>query len=180
MKTLREALCQTNSVELLSRAYLAWGAAHGLRSQLIPHVAEVMRRVEVAAGDEHERFWPVELTALVHEIPPTRLGATLRRVGMTDVVSRVLAILNGFGHVWRVKEGKERQAYVRRHRAHLEGLLLFEVAHEGTATEAMRAVACLGGLEEQLEKWEARLAAARSGSSDHQDERQSLILSHCI
>ena len=77
MKTLREALCQKNSVLLLSRTYSAWGAANGLRSQLIPHVAEVMRQVEVAARDEHERFWPVKLTALVHEIPPTKLGTTL-------------------------------------------------------------------------------------------------------
>ena len=166
MKTLREALCQKNSVELLSRTYPAWRAAHGLCSQLIPHVAEVMRRVEVAAGDEHERFWPVKLTVLVHEIPPTKLGTTLRRAGMADAASRVLEILNGFGNVWRVKEEEELQKYVRGHRAHIEGLLLFEVAHEGAATEAMRSVARLGGLEEQLEKWEARLAAARSGSSD--------------
>jgi len=166
MKTLREALCQKNSVELLSRTYPAWRAAHGLCSQLIPHVAEVMRRIEVAAGDEHERFWPVKPTALVHEIPPTNLGTTLRRTGLADVDSRVLAILNGFGHVWRVKEEKERQEYVRGHRAHLEGLLLFEVVHEGAATEAMRSVARLGGIEKRLEKWEARLAAARSGSSD--------------
>jgi len=98
---------------------------------------------------------------------------------MADAASRVLEILNGFGNVWRVKEEEELQKYVRGHRAHIEGLLLFEVAHEGAATEAMRAVAHegaateamravarLGGLEEQLEKWEARLAAARSGSSD--------------
>ena len=64
------------------------------------------------------------------------------------------------------KEGEELRKYVKGHRAHLEGLLLFEVAHEGAATEAMGAVARLGGLEERLEKWEARLAAARSGSSD--------------
>ena len=125
-----------------------------------------MRRVEVVAGDEHKRFWPVKLTALVHEIPPTKLGTTLRRTGIANAASLVLAILDGFGHVWRVKEGKERQEYVRRHRAHLEGLLLFEVAHEGAATETMRAVARLGGLEEQLEKWEACLAAARLGSSN--------------
>ena len=112
-----------------------------------------MRRVEVAAGDEHERFWPVKLTALVHEMPPTKLGTTLRRAGIVDVAPHALAILQGFGHVWRVKGGEELQKYVSGHRAYLESLLLFEVAHEGTATEAMRAVACLGGLEKRLEKW---------------------------
>ena len=96
----------------------------------------------------------------------TKLGTTLRRAGMADAASRVLEILNGFGNVWRVKEEEELQKYVRGHRAHIEGLLLFEVAHEGAATEAMRSVARLGGLEEQLEKWEARLAAAHSWSSD--------------
>jgi len=125
-----------------------------------------MRRVEVAAGDEHKRFWPVKLTALVHEILPTNLGTTLWRTGLADVASRVLAILNGFGHVWRVKEGEELQKYIRGHRAQLEGLLLFEVAHEGAVTEAMRSVARLGCLEERFEKWEARLAAAHSWSSD--------------
>jgi hypothetical protein len=139
-----------------------------------------MRRVEVAAGDEHERFWPVKLTALVHEISPTELSATLQRAGMADVARHVLAILNGFGHVWRVKEGEELRKYVRGHRAHLEGLLLFEVAHEGAATEAMGAVARLGGLEERLEKWETRLAAARSGSSDDIRTRGEASLSHCI
>ena len=68
--------------------------------------------------------------------------------------------------MWRVKEGEELQKYIRGHRAQLEGLLLFEVAHEGAVTEAMRSVARLGGIEKRLEKWEARLAAARSGSSD--------------
>ena len=123
MTTLREALCQKNSVdELLSRTYSAWRVTNELRSQLIPHIAEVMQRVEVAAGDEHERFWSVKLTALVHEMPPADLDATLRRAGIADVASRVLAILKGFGHVWRVKEGEELQKYITGHRAHLEGL----------------------------------------------------------
>jgi len=167
MNTLREALCQKNSVELLSRTFSAWGAVNGLRSQFIPHVAEVMQRVEVAAGGEHDRFWSVKLTALVHEIPLPALGATLQRTGMADVASHVLAILNGFGHVWRVKDERELQKYVSGHRAYLESLLLFEMAHEGTATEAMRAVARLGGLEKRVEEWSVRLAVVPSGSSDY-------------
>jgi hypothetical protein len=167
MNPLREALCQKNSVELLRRSSSSWEAANGLRPQPVPRVAEVMRRVEVAAGDERARLWPVKLAALVHEIPPTELGATLRRAGVADVASRVLSIIHGFGHVWRVKDGEGRQKYVRRHRAYLEGLRLFEVAHEGAATEAMRAVARLGGLEERLGEWGARIAAAHSRSCDY-------------
>ena len=165
MNTLQEALCQKNSVELLSRMFSAWGAVNELRSQFIPHVAEVMRRVEVAAGDEYERFWSVKLTALEHEIPPTELVETLQNARMADMASRVLAIINGFGHVWRIKDKEELQKYVSEHRAYLESLLLFEVAHEGKATEAMRAAARLGGLEERIEEGNARLAAAHSGSS---------------
>jgi len=166
MNILREALCQKNTVERLNRTFSACGAVNGLRSQFIPHVAEVIQRVEVAAGDEHERFWSVKLTALVHELPPTELVATLQRAEVADVASRILAILNGFGHVWRIKNKEELQKYVNGHRAYLESLLLFEVAHEGVATEAMRAVASLGGLEERLEEWSAHLAAAHSRSVD--------------
>jgi hypothetical protein len=123
MNTLRESLCQKNSVELLSRTFSPWKGTNGLRSQFIPHVAKVIRRVEVAAGDEHERFWFVKLTALVHEITPTELAATLQRAEMADMASCVLAIINGFGHVWRVKEERELQQYVSGHRAYLEALL---------------------------------------------------------
>jgi hypothetical protein len=36
-------------------------------------------------------------------------------------------------------------------------LLLFELAHEGAPTEAMRATARLSGLEQAMETWVARL-----------------------
>ena len=166
MNTLRAILCQKNTVEQLTRTFSAAGTVHCLRSTLIPHVAAVMQRVEVATGEEHERFWVVKLAALMHEIPPTELGATLQCAGVADVATCILAILNGFGQVWRIKTQDERQRYVNAHRVYLKSLLLFEVAHEGAATDEMRAVASLGGLKEQLETWSARLAAAHLRSTD--------------
>lgn len=166
MHTLREILCRKNSVEELTRAFSVGGTADELRSHFIPHVAAVLQRVEVAAGDEHARLWSVKLTALVHEIPPTELVATLQSAGMADVASRILAIVNGFGQVWKIQTQEEMQSYVNAHRADLAALLLFEVAHEGAATEAMRAVAALGGLRERIEKWSAHLATVYARNAD--------------
>jgi hypothetical protein len=56
---------------------------------------------------------------------------------------------------------------------HLEPLLLFEVAHEGAATDAMRAAARLGGYEENLEIWVRRLASDQQSSSDIEFEGEA-------
>jgi hypothetical protein len=65
----------------------------------------------------------------------------------------------GFGDVWRVRTKADADALVARHSGRVRALLLFEVAHEGSATEAMRMVARRAGLEDELEGWLLRMDA---------------------
>jgi hypothetical protein len=65
----------------------------------------------------------------------------------------------GFGDVWRVRSDADAAAFVERHDGRVRALLLFEVAHEGAATEAMRTVARQAGLEGELEGWLRRMGA---------------------
>jgi len=123
-----------------------------------------MQRVETAAGQEQARLWPVKLTALVHEIVPTELLTTLQHLGMADVAVGVTTLVQQFGGIWRVKDEAAMHEYVSIHRTYLEPLLLFEVAHEGTATTAMRTAAQLSGLDEGLAQWIVRLAVGRNDS----------------
>jgi hypothetical protein len=46
---------------------------------------------------------------------------------------------------------------VQRDDDRVRALLLFEVAHEGEATEAMRAVAREAGIEDELDGWLRRM-----------------------
>jgi hypothetical protein len=65
----------------------------------------------------------------------------------------------GFGDVWRVRTEADADAFVARHSGRVRALLLFEVAHEGSASEAMRMVARRAGLEDELEGWLLRMDA---------------------
>jgi hypothetical protein len=64
-------------------------------------------------------------------------------------------IVPGFGEVWQ--PDLDLEAYVGRHGPHLRALLLFELAHEGAATPAMRAAAERGGLAPEFSAWERAL-----------------------
>ena len=62
-----------------------------------------------------------------------------------DITRLVCDIIEGFGDIWKINDESHLREYVSWRQSHLEPLLLFEVAHEGAATEAMRATARLGG-----------------------------------
>jgi hypothetical protein len=103
------------------------------------HIEAVSARIRAAAPDDlRERLLRA---AAVHEdrdrVPP-------------DVADIVL----GFGEVWRVNGRAEVASYVERHAKHLRALLLFELAHEGAATDAMRAAADEGGFRDEFAGWE--------------------------
>ena len=124
----------------------------------------VYARVERAAGPASPAAWPLKLTALVHEQPPARVGRVLARAGLADQARLVRSIVASFGEIWKARDRRALATFARRHRHRLGPLLLFEVAHEGAATAAMREVARHGGLERLLTSWLARLAppAARN------------------
>ena len=103
------------------------------------HIEEVSARIRAAAPDDlRERLLRA---AALHEDPD---GVP------TDVADIVL----GFGEVWRIGGAAEVTAYAQRHADHLRALLLFELAHEGAATDAMRAVAAEAGLAVEFGGWE--------------------------
>jgi hypothetical protein len=109
------------------------------------HIEEVSARIRAAAPDDlRERLLRA---AAVHE-DRDRVPADV-----TDVVL-------GFGEVWRLDGRAELAAYVERHADHLRALLLFELAHEGAATDAMRAAAGEGGLADEFSAWERAVRSA--------------------
>jgi hypothetical protein len=137
-----------------------------IRAQLTPHVVEVIHRAEIVMGDEQTRFWPAKLAALLHEMSIAEVEEALRQMEFGDVARLVCDIIEGFGHIWKIKDESQLREYVFRRQSHLGPLLLFEVAHEGAATDAMRAAARLGGYEENLEIWVGRLASSQRSSSN--------------
>jgi hypothetical protein len=159
-ENLRELFQRSNTLRYLERIISERAWSEAIRAQLTPHVVEVIRRVEVAIGAEQERFWPVKLAALLHEMSLAELEEALRRMEFDDVARLVCDIIEGFGDIWKINGESQLREYVIRRQSHLEPLLLLEVTHEGAATDAMREAARLGGYEAHLDAWVGRLASA--------------------
>jgi hypothetical protein len=120
------------------------------------HVDGVVRRVEATAPDDLRRL--VLLVAEVHEErEPDALRSAAKAAGAERDTDAVVALALAFGEVWTVTDAASCDDYVGRHAGHLRALLLFELAHEGAATDAMRAVADRSGLGAQLGAWEGAL-----------------------
>jgi hypothetical protein len=140
--------------------------ARALSVPFVPHLDDVYARLGHAMGTREPHAAALRLAAVVHEQAPAQIVRALTRAGRSRAAPVVAAVVAGFGEVWKAADADDLAAYVRRHRGHLRPLLLFEVAHEGGATPAMRAAASLGGLTGPMVRWTARLAArtARSGT----------------
>ena len=95
------------------------------------------------------------VSARIRAIAPLDLRDPLLRAAETHERE----LVPGFGEVWRLDDV---DGYVRRHAGRLRALLLFELAHEGAATEAMRAAAARGGIADEFSEWETRLTRGRS------------------
>jgi hypothetical protein len=91
------------------------------------------------------------VAARIQAIAPPDLRDPLLRATETHEVEPV----PGFGEIWR--PDRDLDDYVRRHTGRLRALLLFELAHEGAATHAMRAAAARGGIAGEFANWETRL-----------------------
>jgi hypothetical protein len=132
--------------------------ARALAVPFVPHLDEVYARLVHAMGAREPHAAALHLAAVVHEQAPAQIVRALTRAGRGRAAPVVTAVVAGFGEVWKASDADALAAYVRRHRGHLRPLLLFEVAHEGGATPAMRAAARLGGLAGPMARWTARLA----------------------
>jgi hypothetical protein len=138
-----------------------WHLRHLMRvmptpGQTMAHVDEVGRRLEAAApGDLREL---TIMVATVHEErEPERLRKAALAAGAGRDADAVVAIALGFGEVWQVTDEASLDEYVARHAGHLRALLLFELAHEGAATDAMAAAAQRGGIEREFAGWAAAI-----------------------
>jgi len=122
--------------------------------QTTAHVDAVSRRLEIAAPDDLREL--TIMVATVHEERrPERLRKAALAVGAGRDADAVVAIALGFGEVWQVTDESSLDEYVARHAGHLRALLLFELAHEGSATDAMTAAAQRGGIEREFAGWAA-------------------------
>jgi hypothetical protein len=143
-------------------ATIAAAAAGGeleplLATDVSTHVGEVYRRLEAGLDEGSTLAVPLRVTVLVHEEPPERLPALLGHAGLAEFSPIVLAVVGAFGRLWKLRNERDAMDYVKLHRPWLEPLLMFELAHEGVLTGAMRWVARLGGVGQAAERWAGRL-----------------------
>jgi len=129
--------------------------------ELQEHVADVYARFERAA-DSSDDVWWVKLAVLVHEQDHDAVDGILERAGFADVSLPVRSLLRSFGRMWKISEGGDLAAFVDEQKGAIRPLLLFELAHEGSATATMNAVAKAAAIEPDLERWASRLLMAPS------------------
>jgi hypothetical protein len=110
----------------------------GVRARAAAVAPEDLRAVVLEAARIHEERDPARLRALTED-------------------EQAIAVALAFGEIW---SEADLGAYATRHAAILRPLLLFELAHEGTATDAMRAVARAGDAGDEFAAWERALPSA--------------------
>jgi hypothetical protein len=132
-----------------------------LSGKVSDHIRRVYERLERAVDEELAPS--LRLTVLVHEVAPDHVPALLDRIGLPDFTPIVTSIVHAFGRLWKLRSDDDLADFVRAHEPCLAPLLLFELAHEGAPTVAMRRIARLAGLERSFEGWAARLVASLSG-----------------
>jgi len=130
---------------------------HNLPARLFEHIGDVYRRLELAADQDFSGSAQLRLAVLLHEESPASIPYLLECGGFSDFLPTVHAVVGGFGEVWKATADRELADYVGTHKAHLESLLLFELAHEGGATPRMERAAELGDLGLTFRRWAARL-----------------------
>jgi hypothetical protein len=159
---LRRRLEQPGSYPAIEAACRSGALARVLPVELFDHIGIVYDRLEKAADAPSPAVAPLRLTVLLHEQSPGSLPSLLATAGLSDFAPIVLAVVGGFGKLWKTRTDDEIGAYVVAHQDDLASLLLFELAHEGRATDRMERAAELGGLDRSFRRWAARLRAGQS------------------
>jgi hypothetical protein len=126
--------------------------------KLFDHIGIVYDRLERIVGAHFQAIVPLRLAVLLHEEAPNALPRLVAAAGFSEFAP----LIGGFGELWKTTGEDEIAAYANAHRAHLDSLLLFELAHEGRATVAMERAAARGGLANSFERWASRLATVPS------------------
>src|SRR5262245_12580365 len=156
-RSLRSLLGRFGSYPAVETA-VARELHHHVPVTLFEHIGDVYRRLELATDRDFSGIAQLRLAVLLHEESPPTLPRLLAAGGFSDFIPAVHAVGGGFGEVWKARADRELADYVGAHRAHLESLLLFELAHEGRATAAMERASELGALKVTFGRWAGRLA----------------------
>jgi hypothetical protein len=162
--SLRRLLSERGSYPIIAAA-AASGELDHFPVRLFDHIGDVYRRVETAADDDRVAIAQLRLTALVHEERPESIPTLLESGDdVSDFVPTVVAVIDAFGRVWKVRTEDDLRAYVERNRTHLPSILLFELSHEGRPTAWMERAAAVGGLRDTFASWAARLSRLENHS----------------
>ena len=154
---LRRLLEREGSYPAIAAAAAAGELRDVLPTRIFSHIGEVYDRLEGAAGPDFPDIAALRLMALVHEERPSRARVLVEDTGFAEAASAIAAVLTGFGEVWRADSDEKLREYAREHGARLAPLLLFELAHAGRSTAAMKRAAHFGGLELPFQRWARRL-----------------------
>jgi hypothetical protein len=157
MIQLRPLLERCGSYSAIEAACKSDELAQDFSVPLFEHIGIVYHRLERVADTSLPTIAPLRLAVLLHEQSPASLPSFLAAAGFSDFASIVLAVIRGFGQLWKTNTDDEIAEYALAHRDHLDSLLLFELAHEGRATRQMERAAELGGLDLNFKRWAARL-----------------------
>jgi hypothetical protein len=157
-EALRRLLGATPSLPGVRAAAESGELGFALATDFTEHVAAVYGRVERAVADEPCAL-ALKLVALVHEEQAARVGALLERAGVAAEAPLAAAVVADFGALWKLGDRADHERFACARVDRLRPLLLFEIAHEGEATAAMRSVASVAGLDEALVGWLQRLRA---------------------
>lgn len=123
-----------------------------LAAAITEHVLTIASRVDRLSRSSRSRVGLLLAAALHHE-PPDKTFNILEEAGLAELAPFVADMLVGFGAIWRLEGERALEEYLRLRSHLLEDLLLFEVAHEGGATEEIWRAARKGGLGDRLSGW---------------------------
>jgi hypothetical protein len=160
-ESLRTLLSRRGSYPTIAAA-AASGRLPRLAVRLFEHVGDVYTRVEIAADPDFAQIAELRLAALVHEEPPAAVPEVLDAAGLGDFAPTVLAVVGGFGRIWKARSEADLRDFVRTNAQHLAAILLFELAHEGQRIPRGERAAELGGLRAAVQRWTVRLAGMTS------------------
>jgi hypothetical protein len=157
MVDLRPLLERDSAYSAIEAAFKSDELGQVFPVKLFEHIGIVYDRLEKVANASFPTIAPLRLAVLLHEQSPASLPSLLAGAGFSDFAPIVLAVIGGFGELWKTNTDDEIAEYALAHRDHLASLLLFELAHEGRATRQMERAAELGGLDLSFKRWAAQL-----------------------
>ena len=172
--SLRRLLERCGSYPVIEAA-AASGELHALLPvRLFEHIGATYQRLERLADPDFPDLAKLRLAVLLHEESPCSLPGILAEAGFGDFAGTVIGVIEGFGQLWKVLADREIAECIVAQREHLAALLLFELAHEGSAIPQMERVAELGGLDLPFRRWVERLPTGTPSQNDRAGRHRAM------